>query len=289
MITADIQTTSSNYSRDIEVIGSLDVYSVLNSHVGNQTFFEALNKIRDGDRLMRVLGQYIQFNSIFASGTANLAGEVGVRQDLFRDEAEEVEGIADRSIEVAADIFFAAIDEFGDRGPLHRGTHRSLAQATLKAVGCYFGYTPSVLNVLVRPSASTLTAMRKVCSGYGVNQSLSESKLFFALGFHMASEVLANEEFRILDSYLEQKQADLVAHLKKTKVLIDGVGYPPYLWIHTHTIVEATHFDKALVSANHALRYYTGEQCQRNVKQWIVEGFKEFAAVQADFMEALMD
>ena len=103
----------------------------------------------------------------------------------------------------------------------------------------------------------------------------------------MASEVLADEEFRILHSYLEAKQADLVAYLKGTEVLINGIGYSPYLWIHVHTIVETSHFGKALAGTNHAIRYYTQQQDRPDVREWIVEGFNGFAAVQTAFMEAL--
>ena len=133
----------------MDPISRSDIDSLLNSHTGNRKFFETLNKITDSDGLMRLLGQYIHFNSVFAGGAANLAGEIGVRQDLFRDLTEDLEVIADRSIEVAAAIFFAAIDEFGYRGTFHQRTHRSLAQATLKGMGNYFDYTPSVLNTLV--------------------------------------------------------------------------------------------------------------------------------------------
>ena len=42
--------------------------------------------------------------------------EIGARLHLFRDPCEAIEMLADRSVEVAAKVFYAAIDEFGDPG-----------------------------------------------------------------------------------------------------------------------------------------------------------------------------
>src|SRR4051794_28167224 len=106
-----------------------DLAPVLDSHVGNQTFELALRRaVRDAD-LLRLLGQYIHFNSVFGSGVASLAGEIGARQDLFRDREEELESAADRSVEVAAPVFYAAVEEFGS-GAARRSTHRAMAQST---------------------------------------------------------------------------------------------------------------------------------------------------------------
>src|SRR6185295_4655061 len=147
-------------------------------------------------------------NSIFGSGVANLAGEIGARQNLFRDADEPAALIADRSVEVAAPFFFAAIDEFGGAG--HRSTHRTLAQATLKGAGCFLGYDGATLNRLAEPNLRTLTAMDKVRAGYAINQQVGEQELFRAIGFHIGSEVLADEEFNLLDGFLRAEYADLV-------------------------------------------------------------------------------
>ena len=85
--------------------------------------------------LLSVLGRYIQFNSAFGPGLANLAGEIAARQGLFRDADEPVRILADRAAEVGADFFYAAVDEFDDRATPWRDTHRTLAQATVKGMG----------------------------------------------------------------------------------------------------------------------------------------------------------
>jgi hypothetical protein len=263
----------------------LDV--VLVNHAGNRTLAESLQGVISGGDLVCLLGRYIHFNSIFGSSVTNLAGEIAARQNLFRDADELIEIIADRSVEVAADIFFAAIDEFGGPITSHRKTHRSLAQATLKATGTYFGLDPSQINSIACLNESTRAAIHQVQQGYGVNQTMDERKIFHSIGFHLGSEILADEEFRILDSFLRTKYPDLVMFLEKTKVIISGFQYAAYYWIRIHTSVEAEHFDVAVKGANRALRYYAGQESNACIKGWIINGVLDFAAVQAECMEGL--
>ena len=161
-----------------------------------------------------MLGRYIQFNSAFGAGLANLAGEIAARQGLFRDAQEPLRIVADRAAEVASDFFFAAIDEFDDRATPWRDTHRTLGQATLKGTGAFFGYTPEQLNDVVRVNAATEAALSQVWEGYGVGTRLEEKRLFSAMGFHTGSEVLADQEFVIIDRALRRDRPDLVHALE---------------------------------------------------------------------------
>jgi hypothetical protein len=274
----------------VETIKRKDLASTLHSHVGNKVFAQALDGIKANDGLMRVLARYIQFNSIFGAGVANLAGEIAVRQDLFRDPDEPLGIIADRSVEVGSKVFFAAIDEFGDRAAPLKDTHRALAQATLKGAGQFFGYDSSALNSIVSINRATLAAMSKVRKGYAVGQSVNEQSLFRALGFHMGSEVLADEEFRLLDGFLRKQYPALVGFLERINVSRDGVQHAAYYyWVRIHTTVEADHFAAAVTAVNEALRYYAGQESPHNIKGWILEGFAEFASVQTEFMEGLSE
>jgi len=51
--------------------------------------------------------------------------------------------------------------------------------------------------------------------------------------------------------------------------------------------VEADHFDSALLGANAALMYYAGKEDRARAKEWVLEGFRAFASVQAGFMKSL--
>jgi hypothetical protein len=271
------------------MIQQADLEPVISAHTGNQSFERALEQIRTGEDLIRLVGNYIFFNAVFGGGVANLAGEIAVRQDLFRDPSEPVQVLADRSVEVASDIFFAAVDEFDDRIAPYRDTHRSLAQATLKGISRYFGCDDAALDRITRPGEAALTVIRNVREGYGVNQTVDEPKLFRAIGFHIGSEVLADEEFDSLHRFLSSRHPELVRHLESTEVEIGGTAYPPYFWIRVHTSVEVDHFDAAVKGANTALRYYAGTESTSWAKARILEGFAEFSGVQAAFMERLLD
>jgi hypothetical protein len=237
--------------------------------------------------LLRLLGRFIQFNGAFGAGVANLAGEVAARPELFRDPAEPVRILADRASEVAADFFHAAVDEFDDRLTPWRDTHRTLAQATLKAAGAHFGVGPEALDRVVAINAATETARAAVWEGYGVGARLDERRLFSAMGFHAGSEVLADQEFTSIDRCLRALRPELVAALEAAKVESQGQRHAAYYWIHIHTSVEADHFEAALAGVNKALRFYAGAHPPAEVAGWILDGFARFEAVQAGFMERL--
>ena len=271
----------------VERLQKSDLEPILGVHTGNRTFARCFQNTAGNEDLLRLLGRYIHFNSVFGGGVANLAGEIAVRQNLFRDPEETVEILADRSADVAADIFFAAVDEFDDRSTPQRDTHRTLAQATLKATGHFWGYDAAALNAIIRLNAATLTAIDRVRDGYGVDQVVDARKLFSAMGFHAGSEMLADEEFQLLDTYLHTYHPDLVAYLEQTKVEINGIRHAAYWWVHIHTSVEADHFEFAAKGANRALQYYAGRESPAQVKAWILAGFQEFSAVQTAFMDGL--
>ena len=138
-----------------------DLIPILNRCTGDDLWKRVLEEtIDDNKKFLSILGNYVQFNSPFGAGVANLAGKMAVRQDLFRDPDEPVEIAADRSVEVASKIFSAAIDEFGDRGVPDRASHRTLALRTLKEASQFFGYFPHRLNEIVKYRIDLFTVDR---------------------------------------------------------------------------------------------------------------------------------
>ncbi len=269
-------------------IGRADLEPVLASHQGNAALRAAFEAAcAEPKALLNVLARYIQFNSAFGAGLANLAGEIAARQGLFRDRDEVVTILADRASEVAADFFHAAVDEFDDRATPWRDTHRTLAQACLKGMGGYFGFTLPHLNAILDPGAATANAMATVWDGYGVGEKLSDQRLFAGMGFHVGSEVLADQEFTLIDEVLRAKLPEMVQALKSMRVAFGAEKHNAYYWIFIHTSVEADHFDAALAGVNKALRFYTGSDTPEAVKGWILDGFRSFAKVQGDFMARL--
>ena len=266
-----------------------DLQPVLSVHHGAEALQVAVERATTPPHLLSVMARYIQFNSAFGPGLANLAGEIAARQGLFRDAEEPVTILADRAAEVAADFFYAAVDEFDDRATPWRDTHRTLAQATLKGMGAFFGYEPAQLNDVLRLNPATDDAIDSVWEGYGVGAHLEEARLLGAMGFHTGSEILADQEFVVLDRTLRVRRPELVAALEGMKIPILGERHNAYYWIRIHTGVEAEHFDAALKGVNNALRFYAGNASREAVKGWILEGFRSFADVQGAFMAHLAE
>jgi hypothetical protein len=274
----------------MQQIAREDLQPVLEAHRGNEALNAAVEAAAaDEEALLRVLGRYIQFNGAFGPGLANLAGEIAARRDLFRDREEPVRILQDRASEVASDFFHAAIDEFDDRATPWRDTHRTLAQATLKGLGRAFGYEPAQLNDVIRINAGTEQAMARVQEGYGLGAALGEERLFRGMGFHTGSEVLADEEFTIIDRALRARRPDVVKTLEAMKVDLLGSAHNAYYWIYIHTSVEADHFDAAVKGVNKALRFYAGTKPLAEVKRWILDGFGAFGDVQQAFMSTLAE
>ena len=249
-------------------IDKSDVRPILQTHHGNKILAMAIEQW-SGKDLLCGLAQYIHFNSVFGGGVANLAGEIARRQDLFRDTGEPIEMLADQSVEVAAKIFFAAVDEFG-----RRKTHRAMAKETLRALAQYYGYAAKNIHV----AKATNTAIKSVSRGYCLNQSATDRDILRSIGFHMGSELLADGEFNIIDRFLQSKHSNLSECLKRQGA---------YAWISVHTTVEADHFDAAVEGANCALQHYVGSSLK--AKTWILEGFGSFARVQTEFMRSMKD
>ena len=266
-----------------------DIEEFFSRSSGNRIFRKALVQAVDGKALLKILVRFVYFNSVFGGGVANLAGEIAVRQQLFRDKAEEIYAVGDRSVQIASAVFFAAIDEFGDTSSASRFTHRALAQATLKGMVQYYGCSVGEADELVRPNVAVEEAITRVKQGYLLNQVVDERKIFRGLGFHMGSEIFADEEFNILNTLLNKKYSELVAHLRRERVSVSDSVHPAYAWIHIHTMVEMDHFQFATLGANRALRYYSGPLKGAELKDLVIDGFKEFAEVQTFFMEHIAD
>ncbi len=259
--------------KNTEIISRSELEQIVECHQGNNVFKTILDR-SSVEAVFRVVAQYVAFNSIFAAGVASLASAIGSRSDIFRDNQEPIIFMADKSYEIASYIFYAAIDEFGGNVLTNRITHRSLAQKLLRFIALYSRYDATNVTRITKPSDSTLAAIREVKEGYGINKEVQEQAIFYGVGFHLASEFLADKEFQILDATLRTRHKNLVDFLETNEA---------YDWIKIHTSVEADHFSAGLKSANLSLQYYcSGEVTE--AKQRIMDGFKGFCKVQSIFL-----
>ncbi|WP_159397670.1 hypothetical protein [Sorangium cellulosum] len=265
----------------VTTIERREIADALARNVSLDALRQHLEGAAAGEDLLRVVARFVHYASVFGGSQASLAGELSVRQDLFRLPGEPA-AVADNGVEVAASIFFGAIDEFGDREM--RRTHRALGQAMLKALTRYLGVSYERLDEIVLGHRPTREIVARVLAGYGVNQVKDEAKLFRAFGFHLGTELLADEEFAIFDRFFQTRRPDIVEHLQSTEMDVGGVMYPAYYWVKRHTVADAEHFEAAIDGANRALRHYAGGAARETVKRWLLEGVREIALVELDFL-----
>lgn len=265
-------------------ITQTDLEPIIQNHPGNHAFAEALERIKAPSDLVKVLTRYTYFNATFGAGVASLAAKIGTRPDLFRDLSEPVYVLSDRSMDIASDIFAAAVDEFDDRATNHKDTHRSLAQATLRATLDFFGLTSEQANQCATINEATRKAIVAVHQGYGVGRMLTDADIFQAIGFHIGSEVLADGEFHHMDDFFQNRYPELTTYLANSTVPINGERHAAYFWVRIHTSVEEDHFAFALTGANRALQYYVGALTSERAKEHLLAGVKEFAKLQQCFM-----
>ncbi len=244
--------------------------------------------------LVRFLGRYASWNGLFGSGVALLSGKIGRSRCLFLDPEEPIAMLADRSVLVASFFFDAARDEFDDRETPHRDTHRCLAQAMLKgAIEYVQGERPelgdlSFVNALLADRLWLQALEGRVKTGYGAASPDDPAAIFRSMGYHLGSEVLADQEFSIIDAVLKERCPALVAYLRSARMEIAGRSHLAYRWIDIHSGhgggVEADHFAWATRGAHLAFRYVESG-LHEPLRHQIHLGFVDFTRDHQEFFE----
>lgn len=235
---------------------------------------------------LRFIGRYTSWNGFFGSGVASLAGKIGRARRLFLDPDQPVQALADRSVFIASYFFDAARDEFDDRDTVHRDTHRCLAQSTLSGIiSAAAADQPELahaatLNPLLAEPDWLQALNRQVAEGYGAHSEDSAEAIFFSIGYHLGSEILADREFSLIDEVLRHECPQLVDYLREHQVNIAGQNHRAYQWIAIHSghgsAVEADHFRWAVRGADLAFKHLPAEQ-HAHLREQLHQGFRRFA------------
>jgi hypothetical protein len=260
--------------------------ALVDFEAARQRVRDRLAGLKEPPALLRFFVHYASWNGHFANGVAALASLLGNGRDLFR-EAGLPRAVSDRSNYIASYFFDAARDEYDDHINPARDSHRCMAQASLLAMAAYFKLGDEALDA---PDPAELEAVNDgVMAGYtgqpGRAQSLV-AQVFWAIGYHLGSELLADQEFSIIDAHLREAWPELVHHLMRTTVELAGGQHRCYAWVGVHSGhgggVEADHFDYALDGARSALRYLASEHHPAAL-QALQQGFQAFEHDHARF------
>jgi len=239
-----------------------------------------ITSLRDPEGFVRFFGRYTSWNGFFGSAVATLAGKLGRCRGLFFDPQQPVQQLADRSVYVASFFFDAARDEFDDRDTVHRDTHRCLAQSTLKGLidwhagrGIEAFKDANALNELLREPMWLRTLNAQVAHGYGAGTPDDLPAAFRSMGYHLGSELLADQEFSLIDQTMREGAPEMTEFLRQHKVNIhSGHGGG----------AEADHFKWATRGARLAFRYVAPE-LHDDLRREIHKGFRAFAADHEEF------
>ncbi|MBK6616429.1 hypothetical protein [Ottowia sp.] len=231
--------------------------------------------------LLRFMVRYASWNGSFSNGVSRLASEIGNCRDLFREKGFP-RAASDRSNYVASFIFDAARDEYDDHVLPMRDTHRCMAQAGLMSMAEFLQLGHAILDE--EEPIDLVRLNDRVGRGYG-GQALAMCGVigcvFAGIGYHLGSELLADQEFSMIDQHLRSSRNDLVQHLMRSTVKLAGGEHRCYAWVGVHSGhgggVEADHFDLALRGVRAAFEFLVGDERVRKVATTAVsEGFKAF-------------
>ncbi len=242
---------------------------------------------------VRFFGRYTAWNGYFGSAVATLAGKLGRCRGLLLDPAQPIQQLADRSVFVASFFFDAARDEFDDRDTVHRDTHRCLAQSTLKGLidwnagrGVAALQDSFSINALLSEPLWLRALNVQVAQGYGAGTPDDLAAAFYSIGYHLGSELLADQEFSLIDRTMRAGAPAMVEFLKAHKVNIAGQDHLAYQWVSIHSGhgggAEADHFKWATRGAELAFRFVP-EAMHGDLRRELHRGFRAFARDHEEF------
>ena len=238
--------------------------------------------VKDPVSLYLFFQRYSHFNGYASAMIARLASTIGLSRYTFSNSELIVKEESDRGMDIAAQVMSAAADEGANNTPVHR----ALAQFTVKTVGDYAELSDDERNQFANIPDWLKQIVTEVVSIYE-GKIDDEASLVKAMGFHMASEMLGDREYALLDMIVryENKGLGFDRYLKqKAKpALINDHRYTPWSWIVIHSKhdgsgVEAEHSEYAVNALNMAVRY--GSASEKEMKAWTEEGFRAFVELQ---------
>lgn len=226
--------------------------------------------------------RYSHFNGYASAVISRLASSIGLSRYLFNNSELVVVEEADRGMEIAAQVLSAAADEGANDSPVHR----ALAQLTLKTVGDYANLSVDERNGIAQIPDWLDTLVKDVVAGYEGTPG-NVKTLVKAMGFHLASEMLGDREYSLIDEVIryDNRGSGFDQYLRETAkpVKIHGHSYTPWSWIlihsrHNGSGVEVEHSEYALMALNLAVRFGTNPEQQ--LVAWAMEGYGHFVQLQ---------
>ncbi|NJL86603.1 MAG: hypothetical protein HC886_12475 [Leptolyngbyaceae cyanobacterium SM1_1_3] len=224
--------------------------------------------------------RYTYFNGYASAMISRLANSIGLSRYLFLQPDTAVLEESDRGMEIAAKILTAAADE----GTYENPSHRALAQLTLKTVGDYANLSAAQRNQIAAPIWLEQLVQSLIAGYQGTSGSIES--LVRGMGFHLASEILGDREYALIDQVIRYEFAGtrFDRYLQQAASgNIDGHKFHPWCWIVIHSRyqgagVEVEHSNYALAALN--LVAQCRPEPKQQIAEWALQGFDEFVSLQ---------
>ena len=238
--------------------------------------------VQDPVSLYLFFQRYSHFNGYASAMIARLASTIGLSRYTFKNPELTVIEESDRGMDIAAQVMSAAADEGANGTPVHR----ALSQLTVKTVGDYAELNDAERNQFANVPSWLKEVVRDVIATYEGKVD-DEASLVRAMGFHIASEMLGDREYALLDMIVRYENEgigfDRYLRQKAKPVLINDHRYVPWSWVLIHSRhdgsgVEIEHSEFAIAALNMAARY--GTASEKQVTAWAEEGFRKFVELQ---------
>lgn len=218
----------------------------------------------------------VQWNEPFAGAVAHLVSEVHKCRSLcIEDDKAPIPGFGDRGPAIAGLVARAAADEYGGRE-----THRELGKKLVRAM--YDAASGINAASAVRVPHWFHSSRSFGVHGYwalalGGPNSRSIAK---ALGWHLASEALATQEFDLLRELLKNTSPEMRAAVSGNDA-----------WVRAHASsgddVEETHARYALQAAEEALKVFKENELG-DLSESVQEGVRGFIRSRDEFFSELV-
>lgn len=216
----------------------------------------------DEEKLMFFLHCFVEYNMPFAAGVTGLVSVLHSSQNFHKQDY-------DSSADIASYVFGAAEDEYVDRDTGERITHKRLAQE--------FRRVASKLLKVDWNNMETFLFSDRIVSGYtGKSYKAYEAN---GIGFHIGSEVLASDEFNVIDKYLHEKWPDFVNDMKGVEIIGKKDAY---CWLKIHTYFEEEHADLGFRAYDLGREYWkrSRKEDRDEFEKYAYAGVEEFAKLQ---------
>ena len=256
------------------------VESTIGASSNNARLQQRLDSIKDISSLLRFLHRFALFNDALAARVPFLVGLIHLTPNVFIDPEAHGEFCQQANGRIAAFVAKAANDEYCVQGNWDL-VHQYLSQQFFRGVLDYYRIDGRELDRLHPVPDRVAALLRESREKFFVEKGAAS--IFRALGFHVALEFFAHEEFNLVDAFLRSRHPALVAKLELDR----GEGCA-YRWLTIHTIVEIEHYRAGIEALGHAIAFYHDRDRAGTMRAFIEQGFEAFIDLQHRYYEVVL-